>query len=58
LKEFLLARRDRMTWLARQKRLADQAAGSREEYIRNKAQAYAAVVAEALQWAGDSGQRA
>jgi len=49
-RDYLLARRERMIWLAEQKRLADRMARCRDEYIRNKAQAYAAITAEALAW--------
>lgn len=53
-RDYLLAHHDRMTWLAQQKRLADHEALSRDEYIRNKAQAYDAITAESLAWAATS----
>lgn len=51
-RDFLRTHAERMTWLAEQKRLADQAARWRDEYIENKDRAYATITAEALEWVG------
>lgn len=50
-RDFLNTHHDRMMWLAEQKRLADQGAHTRSEYIQNKDQAYAMITAESLVWA-------
>jgi len=56
-RDFLIAHRHRMNWLAEQKRLADHMAQTREEYMQNKAQAYLIITAESLEWAGRSRQQ-
>ena len=57
-RDYLLAHPEKMNWLAEQKRLADQGATSRDEYIANKVQAYEAMTAQSLAWAAAAGPRA
>jgi GrpB-like predicted nucleotidyltransferase (UPF0157 family) len=56
-RDFLHSHPDRMLWLAQQKRLADQGAQTRDEYIQNKDQAYSTITAESLKWAAESANR-
>lgn len=55
-RDYLIAHPDRLSWLARQKRLADRKADTRDGYIENKAQAYATITAEAMAWAARLGR--
>ena len=55
-RDFLRAHRNRMICLAEQKRLADDAAHTRDEYTENKAQAYLTITAESLEWAAESAE--
>lgn len=50
-REYLKAHPAKALWLASQKRLADEEASSRQEYIANKSDAYAIITEESLSWA-------
>jgi hypothetical protein len=49
-REYLIRFNKRAAWLAQAKRASDRAAGSREEYIANKAAAYAVITDASLAW--------
>jgi GrpB-like predicted nucleotidyltransferase (UPF0157 family) len=50
-RDYLVAHKERASWLTEQKRQADRTAKSRDAYIENKSDAYAVITREALEWA-------